>query len=959
MRTPSMDKGSKSVQIRTQGLASCRSSVTALWGPRALDYVVDLDLAFDVERDKMSMRRLDPNSAADATLIHVAVKGLVSKFIVGAGRTGTDRQFFFVNGRPCHLDKIQKAFNEVYKSFNATQSAFLVADFIIPTGSCDINVSPDKRTIFLHHEANLIAAFKTALETAFAPARSMYDVSASQMTQTNLPMTFTQARRTNSAKMTDSSSVPTPTMRTSSSSRSSSPVREAEQTRGASDGMRPINATPAAEDDEVLMTTEIDLVEPPQSRCATEGGDKETEPCLHHASALDDPPVSSAASHFTATTVSAPGCNPPLQVQSDDTPSSPPDTMDVELSVAHISWSQSSDLETARRRTSASSSSFQEPTKKAEEEEDVDMPSRKRRRGESETPGAATGLEESAASDVKERDAPGTEVLRTPDTFRQAKDVRSVEGRWFSSGSRKKGTRASASQVSLSSPPANTSSHKAKGEQGLASQISMRSQLVGFAMAGSRRMNDQMGDVTNSTDDANDLADIEDKMQEDDEEMAVDNTLADAYSDRDVENEAEYAPAAEGVPDDAIGDPRDKLSEGDVDIELPRKRIRRRRSSRGDPTIKISEGTPVGVKVEEKAVSPFSEGVIDLISDAEDESASRFGAGSARSSGTNSPDAAAVVSSDDFPAMDEDETEEPEIQRQDSNSGDVVMEVTMERTASACDKLREALFTHGRFQQENTAGGSLDNAFFADAGLANTDDAESAANALARVIEKSDFASMDVVGQFNRGFIIARRRRQSSSQDDPTLDDLFIIDQHASDEKYNFETLQQTTKIESQRLLRPRPLELTAADELIALDRLDVLRQNGFEVEVTKAAPDSDGGARLRLVAQPVSKSTTFDMRDLEELIHLLHDAPGGAAVRCSKARAMFASRACRKSVMIGMPLTKGRMVSVVQHMGTMDQPWNCPHGRPTMRHLIDLDAFAVDVRRARPIDWGALTLSC
>ena len=63
------------------------------------------------------------------------VKGLISKFAVGCGRTGTDRQFFFVNGRPCAPSKVQKAFNEVYRSFNATQSPFVVADFILPTGA--------------------------------------------------------------------------------------------------------------------------------------------------------------------------------------------------------------------------------------------------------------------------------------------------------------------------------------------------------------------------------------------------------------------------------------------------------------------------------------------------------------------------------------------------------------------------------------------------------------------------------------------------------------------------------------------------------------------------------------------------------------------------------------------------------------------------------------------------------
>ncbi|KAJ7279405.1 histidine kinase-like ATPase [Mycena rebaudengoi] len=155
-----LDKGQKSVQIRTPGIPSLRASVSSLWGPKALDNIVDLDLSFVVERDKIAMKRA-PDS--DDGAIAVVVRGLVSKFAIACGRTGTDRQFFFVNGRPCSLSKVQKAFNEVYRSFNAMQSPFIIADLIIPTDSCDINVSPDKRSIFLHHETNLISALKVIL----------------------------------------------------------------------------------------------------------------------------------------------------------------------------------------------------------------------------------------------------------------------------------------------------------------------------------------------------------------------------------------------------------------------------------------------------------------------------------------------------------------------------------------------------------------------------------------------------------------------------------------------------------------------------------------------------------------------------------------------------------------------------------------------------------------------------
>ena len=43
----------------------------------------------------------------------------------------------------------------------------------------------------------------------------------------------------------------------------------------------------------------------------------------------------------------------------------------------------------------------------------------------------------------------------------------------------------------------------------------------------------------------------------------------------------------------------------------------------------------------------------------------------------------------------------------------------------------------------------------------------------------------------------------------------------------------------------------------------------------------------------------------------------------------------------------------VVEHMGTMDQPWHCPHGRPTMRHLSDIVGVGWD-RAAFAVDWEA-----
>lgn len=81
----------------------------------------------------------------------------------------------------------------------------------------------------------------------------------------------------------------------------------------------------------------------------------------------------------------------------------------------------------------------------------------------------------------------------------------------------------------------------------------------------------------------------------------------------------------------------------------------------------------------------------------------------------------------------------------------------------------------------------------------------SAANELERVFNQKDFLRMQVIGQFNLGFIIARLGQ-----------DLFIIDQHASDEKYNFERLGATTTLNRQPLLHPQVSKLERQHSSIA-----------------------------------------------------------------------------------------------------------------------------------------------
>jgi len=195
-------------------------------------------------------------------------------------------------------------------------------------------------------------------------------------------------------------------------------------------------------------------------------------------------------------------------------------------------------------------------------------------------------------------------------------------------------------------------------------------------------------------------------------------------------------------------------------------------------------------------------------------------------------------------------------------------------------------------------------------------------------IKKDMFSKMRVLGQFNLGFIIAQLER-----------DLFIIDQHATDERYNFEQLIYNFKLETQHMVIPEKLELTAVQEDIIIDNLQMFEINGFKFHISQNANPTQ---RIKLISRPYSKNHEFGREDIEEMTHLIHESSANCICRPSRIRAMLASRACRKSVMIGTPLDRKAMMNLLVHMGQIEEnPWNCPHGRPTIRYLQNLDFVA------------------
>jgi DNA mismatch repair protein PMS2 len=89
------------------------------------------------------------------------------------------------------------------------------------------------------------------------------------------------------------------------------------------------------------------------------------------------------------------------------------------------------------------------------------------------------------------------------------------------------------------------------------------------------------------------------------------------------------------------------------------------------------------------------------------------------------------------------------------------------------------------------------------------------------------------------------------------------------------------------------------------------------------------------LSAVPISGNWLLGPGDIDELLFMLQDSPMNeeedrtnlsqasmARYRPTRVRAMFASRACRKAVMVGDPLTSIQMTNLLHQMSKLQQPW-------------------------------------
>ena len=178
----------------------------------------------------------------------------------------------------------------------------------------------------------------------------------------------------------------------------------------------------------------------------------------------------------------------------------------------------------------------------------------------------------------------------------------------------------------------------------------------------------------------------------------------------------------------------------------------------------------------------------------------------------------------------------------------------------------------------------------------------------------------NILGQIFDTYILVRKN-----------DELEIYDQHIIHERILYEELKDkfySKKLDSQQLLIPQKIEVSAVEKSIILENQETFSEFGFDIDQF-----SDNEMLLRAVP-------AFDFReDVKNVFHkLLEDLKDENEIKDLRENIII-SMSCKGAVKAGQKLDMGEMQNMVRRLHEVGK-YTCPHGRPIIVKLTknDLD---------------------
>lgn len=155
-------------------------------------------------------------------------------------------------------------------------------------------------------------------------------------------------------------------------------------------------------------------------------------------------------------------------------------------------------------------------------------------------------------------------------------------------------------------------------------------------------------------------------------------------------------------------------------------------------------------------------------------------------------------------------------------------------------------------------------------------------------------------------------------------DKLYIVDQHAAHEKVMYERLRMQLakkQVISQQLLPPKVVHLDSVEHQTIMSQMHLFEETGFDIEdfgddsvVIRAMPDDIMGVDPQQLFDALLNSLTEDTgkTDIDFFVEKL------------------SGMACKAAIKGNTEISAKEADALIDELLTLENPYNCPHGRPT-----------------------------
>lgn len=196
------------------------------------------------------------------------------------------------------------------------------------------------------------------------------------------------------------------------------------------------------------------------------------------------------------------------------------------------------------------------------------------------------------------------------------------------------------------------------------------------------------------------------------------------------------------------------------------------------------------------------------------------------------------------------------------------------------------------------------------------------------IYREAKFPKLRVIGQFNKTYILAEY--------DSTL---YLIDQHAAHEKILFEKYSSDIakkKVEIQPLMIPLVVTLPTEDYLYYDENKEIFEKAGFKI-----SDFGDNSIRIEEVPYFLDKLNPTEL--ITSMINNLKKMGTGETVEVKYNK--IASMSCRAAVKANDVLSILEMENLIEDLRYINDPFHCPHGRPT---IIKFTSYELDKKFKR-----------